>query len=181
MFIKNSPTRFGLVTKLLHWLLATLIIFLIWLGWYMVDLTYFDRWYNESLTWHKSLGMLVLGLAVLKIGWQAYTPLPRNPAPLKPWERAGAAAMHHTLLAVMVLLPATGYLISTSAGRGVAVFGMFEVPPMIQGSERVRDLAIQVHFYLAYGTALLLAGHAAAALKHEFVNRDGTLARMLWG
>ncbi|MBI2993056.1 MAG: cytochrome b [Gammaproteobacteria bacterium] len=181
MLFRNSPDRFGLVTKLFHWLIAALIIFLIWLGWYMVDLTYFDRWYNESLEWHKSLGMLVFGLAVLKIGWQAYSPTPQNPAPLKPWERTAAAVMHFTLLAVMALLPVTGYLISTSAGKGVAVFGLFEIPPLVKGDETLRDLAIEVHFYLAYGTALLLIGHAGAALKHEFLNRDGTLKRMLWG
>ena len=74
MLIRNSADRFGLVTKLLHWLIAILIIFLIWLGWYMVDLTYYDKWYNASLAWHKALGMLVLGLGIAKIGWQLYSP-----------------------------------------------------------------------------------------------------------
>lgn len=180
MPIRNSSERFGLVTKILHWLIAALIICLIWLGWYMVDLTYFDRWYNESLEWHKSLGMIVLGLALLKIGWQVYTPPPRHTGSLEPWERIGARAMRFTLLTVMVLLPVTGYLVSTSAGKGVAIFGLFEIPPFVDKSDALRDLAIKIHFYIAYGTALLLIGHVGAALKHEFVNRDGTLKRMLW-
>ena len=180
MPLRNTNERFGLVTKVLHWLIAFLIIGLIWLGWYLVGLTYFDRWYNESLEWHKSLGMTVLGLALFKIGWQLYSPPPRNIGMLKPWERLGATVMHFVLLAVIVLLPVTGYLVSTSAGQGISVFRLFEVPALVGKNDALRDVAIKVHFYLAYGTAALLIGHVGAALKHQFINKDGTLKRMLW-
>jgi cytochrome b561 len=179
MRLRNSPDRIGLVTRLLHWIIAALIISLTWLGWYMVDLTYFDRWYNASLHWHKSLGMLVLGLALLKIAWQFYTP-PPHAAPLRDWERRAATTMHVVLLIMMVLIPVTGFLISTSAGQAVKVFDWFEVPPLIARNETVRDLAIELHFWLAYGTIVLVCGHAGAALKHQFINRDGTLVKMLW-
>ena len=76
MLIKNTPSQFGLLSKLLHWLIAILILGLIWLGWYMVDLTYYDKWYNDSLHYHKSLGILALALALVKIGWHQYTPAP---------------------------------------------------------------------------------------------------------
>lgn len=180
MPLRNTNERFGLVTKALHWLIAFLILGLIWLGWYMVDLSYFDRWYNESLAWHKSLGMTVLGLALFKIGWQVYTPPPRNAGVIKPWERVSATAMHYVLFAVMVLLPVTGYLVSTSAGQGIAVFGLFDVPALVGKNDALRDLAIKIHFYLAYGTAVLLIGHVGAALKHQFVDKDRTLTRILW-
>lgn len=181
MQIRNSATSFGVITRILHWVLATLIFALIALGWYMVDLTYFDKWYNGSLTWHKSLGIIVLGLAVLKTGWQFYTPLPAQPTTLRPWERTAARVMHVVLLALMLAVPASGYLISTSAGKGVMVFDWFEVPALISGDTALRDAAIATHFYAAYGIGLLALGHAAAALKHQFLNRDGTLARMLLG
>jgi cytochrome b561 len=181
MLFRNTPERFGLVTKLLHWTIALLILFLIWLGWYMVDLTYYDKWYNASLYWHRALGLLVLALALFKIGWQFGFPAPHAAsAALKPWERTAARGMHLLLILMMLLIPVTGYLISTSAGKSIPLFAGIEVPALIDVDVQLRDLAIEVHFWLAYATAFLAAGHAGAALKHEFLNRDGTLARMLW-
>lgn len=180
MLIRNSADRFGLVTKLLHWLIAILIIFLIWLGWYMVDLTYYDKWYNASLAWHKALGMLVLGLGIAKIGWQLYSPPARAVAAMRAWERRASVIMHVLLLALMLLIPVTGYLISTSDGKSVSVFGWFLIPALIPVGPGLRDLAIDAHFWLAYSGAVLILGHVAAALKHQFFDRDGTLARMLW-
>ena len=181
MVLKNSAERFGLVTRLLHWLPGALIIFLIWLGWYMVGLTYFDKWYNGSLSWHKSLGMIVLGLAAVKIAWQCYSPPPGPLRTLRPWERQASLIMHRLLLAAMVLIPVTGYVVSTSAGKGVDMFGWFEIPAIAQAGESARNLAIKLHFYLAYGTGVLVLGHVLAALKHELLNRDGTLMRMIRG
>jgi len=179
MLLRNSPERFGLLTKLLHWAIALLILFLIWLGWYMVDLTYYDKWYNASLHWHRALGLLVLALALCKIGWQFYSPVP-HVTTLKPWESIGSRGMHLLLLVMMVLIPVTGYLISTSAGKSIPLFAGLELPALVHVDTELRDLAIEVHFWLAYATAFLAAGHAGAALKHQFLNRDGTLARMLW-
>ena len=180
MRIKNSVDKFGLFTRILHWVVGLSIIFLIWLGWYMVDLTYYDKWYNGSLTWHKSLGMIVLGLALCKIGWQLYSPLPGPHTNLKLWEKTSARIMHKLLLAMMVLIPATGYLISTSDGKAVDIFNWFSIPALISNNKELRDLVIDLHFYMAYGTAVLILGHVGAALKHQFINKDSTLTRMLW-
>ena len=74
--LRNSAQRYGLVTKALHWWTAVLIFVLIGLGWYMVDLTYFDRWYNAALSWHKALGLLVLALGSLMLCWKVFPRLP---------------------------------------------------------------------------------------------------------
>ena len=74
MRLLNSAAHYGLVSKLLHWVIALSMIGLIWLGWYMVDLTYFDKWYNQSLSLHKALGMLVLGLALVLFVWKIVSP-----------------------------------------------------------------------------------------------------------
>ena len=180
MLVKNTLSRFGLFSKLLHWLIAILILGLIWLGWYMVDLTYYDKWYNDSLHYHKSLGILALALALVKIGWQCHTPAPGPVAGLKTREKAGAKVMHYVLWGMMLLIPVTGYLISTSAGKPIQLFNWFELPAIVDVDEQLRELAIDVHFYLAYATLFLVAGHAGAALKHHFINGDDTLRRMLW-
>jgi len=175
----NDNECYGLVSKLLHWTVAVLIIGLVALGWYMVDLTYYDRWYNASLEWHKALGIFALLIGALMVSWTLASRSPALPVGMSVWERLGARAMHATLLFMMVAIPATGYVISTSAGDGVSVFGWFQVPAVLPAGEGLRDLAIDLHYYFAYATAALVVLHGLAALKHQFVNRDGTLRRML--
>lgn len=74
----------------------------------------------------------------------------------------------------------TGFLVSTSAGKSIEVFNWFEMPVLIDVSDDWRELLIDLHYYLSYGVGLIALGHASAAIKHQFVDRDGTLARMLW-
>lgn len=180
MRLTNSEHTYGVVTKLLHWATALLIVGLVALGWYMVGLTYYDRWYHDSTETHKALGMLVLALGVLTLIWRRVSPSPVHIASLARWERIAATTMHHTLLVLVVLIPVSGYLISTSAGKTVDIFGWFAIPAVFDVGTRVRDIAIVCHYYLAYGTAVLVGLHAAAAFKHQLFDRDGTLARMLW-
>ena len=180
MPLRNTPAAYGALTRVLHWAVALLIIALVALGWWMVGLSYYDRWYHDALETHKALGMLALALGALKVGWYLGNPRVGFAGALAPWERAAARTVHWLFLALMVLIPATGYLISTSAGDGVSMFGLFEVPALVAEDERLRDAAIAVHYYAAYGVAALALVHAGAALKHQFVDRDGTLRRMLW-
>ncbi|MCC6709983.1 MAG: cytochrome b [Gammaproteobacteria bacterium] len=180
MRIGNTRESYGLVTKLLHWATALLIIGLIGLGYYMVGLTYYDTWYHDSLEAHKALGMAVFALGVLTLAWRKLSPSPPLHDSLKRWEKIAATAMHHTLFLLVFLIPVTGFLVSTSEGKAVAFFSWFEVPALVVVGESLRDLAIAVHFYCAYGTGALVALHAAAALKHQLFDRDGTLARMIW-
>ena len=179
MPLKSTKEAYGLVSKLTHWLIALLIIGLIWLGWYMVDLSYYDRWQNFSLTAHRALGMVVLALAVFKICWVVRSESPALPVSLKRWERAAASATHHTLYLAMLFIPLTGYLISTSNGDPIPFFGWFDIPALFTVSEGVRNLAIEAHYYSAYAVAAIVVLHVAAALKHQFVDKDGTLGRML--
>lgn len=176
----TSATEYSAITRVLHWTVALLIIGLIWLGWWMVDLSYYDRWYNRSLELHKSLGMAVLAVAAVKIAWVVYEGKPAFADTMQPWERAAATAVHHLFYLLMLLIPVTGYVISTSAGDGISIFGLFEVPAVLPASETMRDIAIELHFWLSYATLALVVVHALAALKHQFIDRDGTLRRILW-
>lgn len=180
MRLRNGTQTYGLVTRLLHWSTAVLIVGLIWLGWWMVGLSYFHRWYQDALYAHRAFGVIVFVLGVLTLLWRALSPSPAAVATLKPWEKWLGTAMHHLLFLMVFAIPVTGYLISISAGQAIDVFGLFEVPALITVGGRLRDLAIDVHYYLAYATALLVLLHAGAAIKHQLIDRDGTLARMLW-
>lgn len=177
---RSSESSYGVLTRLLHWLIALLIIGLIGLGWWMVGLSYYDSWYNRALDLHKALGMLALTLAAVKIAWVVYDEKPRLPDSIKPWERTAASAVHHLFYLLMLLIPVTGYVISTSAGAGISMFGWFDIPAPMPAGDTLRDIAIELHYWMAYATAALTLLHAAAALKHQFINRDGTLRRMIW-
>ena len=132
---RNTESRYGLATKLLHWSVATLILGLVWLGWYMVGLTYYDAWYNDSLAWHKALGIVAFVLGAVKIAWTVHSRPPAYAGSLKPWERAAATAVHHLFYVMMVLIPLTGYLVSTSEGEGVDLWGWFTVPAVAVAGE----------------------------------------------
>ncbi|MFZ0256956.1 MAG: cytochrome b [Gammaproteobacteria bacterium] len=175
----NPTVPYDALTKILHWTTAVLIIGLIGLGWYMVDLTYYDRWFNASLSAHKSIGMIALALSFLSILWRIYRGAPAPVATLKPWERVAAKTAHTFLYVMMLAIPVSGYLVSTSEGAAVSVFGWFAVPPVVKVDEGLREVAVGVHYYLAYAMSLLVAIHGAAAFKHQFIDKDGTLGRML--
>ena len=176
---RSGKDHYGIVSSGLHWAIALAIVGLVGLGAWMVGLTYYDPWYYDSLALHKAIGIVVLALALAKFGWKLVDRNPGFGPEVKPHERAGATAMHWLLNALMVLLPVTGYLISTSEGAGIDMFGLFDVPMLVDVSAATRDLAIDIHFYVAYGGIALVGMHIIAALKHHFVDRGSTLRRML--
>lgn len=178
--LRSTQTTYGAITRFLHWFVAALVVSLIWLGWWMVDLGYYDRWHKTSLEAHKALGMTVLALAIIKILWLVLDGKPRFPSTIAAWERRGAAAAHHLLYVMLIAVPVSGYFISTSAGDGIPMFGFFEVPALVMIDETGRDAAIAMHYWLAYAMAGLVLVHALAACKHQLIDRDGTLRRMLW-
>lgn len=180
MALTNSTEDYGVATRVLHWSVALIIIALVPLGWWMVGLSYYDAWYHDALELHKALGMIVLVLGVAKVGWYLGNAKVAFADDLKAWERAAARLVHWAFLLLMVLFPATGYLISTSAGDGISMFGWFDVPALVSKNDRIRDIAIDIHYYFAYAAGALVCVHAGAALKHQFVDRDGTLRKMLW-
>jgi len=179
MLIRNTIERYGLVSKALHWTLAVLMLGLVWLGWVLVGMGYYDPWYYTAETAHETLGMLVLALAAFKLVWMLYSPRPAPQPELEPWERGASKLVHRVLFLCMFLLPVTGYLTSTSEGAAVAVFGWFDIPAVVPVSDALRDWSIDAHFYAAYGVLVLAILHAGAALKHQFVDHHDTLRRML--
>lgn len=175
----DGDARYGLVRRGLHWTVAVLMVCLLGLGWYLAESSYFDRWYASCLEWHKALGMLALLAGMSYVLWAIVSRAPAPLPSLAAWERLAARGVHLTLFVMMVAIPLTGYLVSTSAGDGIWIFGLFEVPAALSKNDRLRDLAIELHFYLAYATAALVMLHAAAACKHHFLDGDGSLKRML--
>ncbi|MBF0213859.1 MAG: cytochrome b [Magnetococcales bacterium] len=166
------------VARWIHWGMALMLFALVGLGFYATSLTYYDPLYHRSVFWHRSLGLLVFALAVIRLGWRWRHPPPPLPADTPNWEHQAALWTHRLLYALMFLLPITGYLISTADGRGVTLFGWFEVPALLEPDKERATRVGQLHLGAAILFSGLVAMHVAAALKHHFINRDGILRRM---
>lgn len=142
---------------------------------------------------HKSLGLSVLALSLVRLIWRLLHPAPAPPPTMAPWERRAAQATHAALYLLMLALPFSGWLYVSTQWRGDQAlnlptlwFGWFEVPHLFGLDELAAEqrrawaaLGLQAHEFLAWSMAILLGLHVAAALKHHFVNRDQVLARML--
>ncbi len=176
---RNTTEKYGLVSKLLHWLIALLILGLIGLGWWMVGLNYYDKWYYRGLELHRAAGIVVLFIAIGFIIWKIISPSPAMQTSLNRYEKLGAHTVHWILLLAMFVIPVSGYIISTSSNGEFTFFNLFDIPAIIPVSTAIRNLAITLHYYLAYAIAVIALLHAGAAFKHQFIDKKGTLKRML--
>ena len=175
--LRNTHTGYGWPAIALHWLMALAVLGMFGLGLYMVDLSYYDPWYRDALSLHKSIGILVTLVWGLRLVWRLLNP---SPVPLNANKLQALAAhgAHVLLYLLMLALFVSGYLISTADGRAIEVFSWFSVPATLTGNNQ-EDVAGMVHEWLAWGLIALVVVHAMAALKHHFVDRDATLKRMI--
>ena len=173
-----TTARLDFWTRLLHWVVAALMLFLVALGAWMVELSYFDRWQPGALRWHRNLGLVVFALAAIHLSRRLFRPPPPPVAGLREWEKSAAQTAHAALWFLMFALPTSGYFISTSAGAGIDFFGGLTIPALFAIDSTTREWAIFFHYWLAYGLCALVLLHAAAALKHHFVDKNEVLARM---
>ncbi|TVQ84995.1 MAG: cytochrome b [Chromatiaceae bacterium] len=177
--LRNRADRYGLLAMTLHWLVAVLVASLFSLGLWMVNLTYYDAWYRSAPAIHKGTGVLLCLILIARLAWRRLSPPPPPLASHAAWERQAATAAHRLLYGLLFAVMLSGYLISTADGRPIEVFGLFRVPATLSGLPNQADLAGRVHLWLAIGLVSLAGLHALAALKHQFIDRDGTLSRML--
>lgn len=177
--ITNHPAYYGWGAILLHWLMASGIFALYGLGLYLDTLSYYDPAYRTLPHLHKSGGVLLAGLLVVRLIWRACNPVPQSLSNHRRWEHLAARLGHASLYLILASVLASGYLISTADGRPISVFGWFNLPALPATLPRQEDLAGTLHFWAATTLIGLAALHALAALKHHWFDRDSTLKRML--
>jgi cytochrome b561 len=179
MKLKNTNHSYGSISIALHWLVAFTAIGLFFLGWWMTGLTYYDEWYRRGPDIHRSVGVLLFFIMLIRLVWRNLNIVPA-PEPGIPLLQQKAAHLVHLLLyLILFALLISGYLISTADGRAISVFNLFTVPSTITYIPNQEDIAGVIHWYLALGLMGLSILHSLAALKHHFINRDRTLIRML--
>ena len=178
---RNSEHYYGMVAQALHWLVALLVFVQLGLGVYAAGLPLGIA----RLGWlsrHKSLGLAVLALALLRLAWRLVSAPPRLPASMSRAERLAAAGTHRLLYALLILAPLAGWMHASAAGLSVNWFGLWLVPDLVPKDALWAARFKLLHELAVLLLAMLLAGHIGAALRHALIRRDGILRRMLpWG
>jgi len=177
MQFRNSPAGFGVIARCLHWLIAALIVYQFVLAQRAESATLFQK--LGILATHKSVGLSVLGLALLRLLWRRLNVQP-EPPPNEPAVRQMLARANHALLYLLLLcLPLSGWLMSSAANTPVSYFGWLTLPDLVAPNEVLTDRLLIVHAALFWSLAVLVLVHTTAALYHHFVLRDSVLRRMI--
>lgn len=171
--------RYTKIAVLLHWLIALMIISAFALGVTMVDIPGITPTKLKYFSWHKWLGVTVLALASARLLWRLTHAAPAYPDSMPDWQKRIAHGLHGLLYVLMFAIPVTGYFYSLAAGVPVVYFGVLPLPVLMDASEVWKPILKQVHYALNITLLATFAVHAAAALKHLFVDRDGMFRRML--
>ena len=195
MALKNSDRGYGTVSRLLHWLTATFIFVALPLGWRAASIgprnpdPPLAALRETLLFWHKSAGLSVLLLIVLRIGWFLYSARPPLPASLPSIERIGAKTIHYLLYAMLIGMPISGIVLSQAAGFPVSFYGLVDLPKIVLADQAVPlpqrpELIVGVIFHerifaFALYAALLL--HFAGLAKHSLIDRDHSVWRRMGG
>lgn len=193
MSVMNQPMRYGSVSQVLHWTIAALVFVQLAMG--KAGLVEAEHPKTAAFMWHGSLGIIILVLALARIVWILISRPPGFPQTMSRIGRISARTLHVSLYVLLVALPLSGWLAASSAGSSVNFFDVATVPawrdstvrqaqpqmratPQANGEE-AEDGAEEVHELLGDALLILVTVHILAALKHQFVDRDRLIQRML--
>jgi cytochrome b561 len=175
----TSIQRYSVTAMTLHWLIAVMIVVGFYIGWIMTDIPGFTPSKLKYFSWHKWIGVTVFVLAAIRFAWRRAHRAPALPPDMAPLQKLAAEAMHVMLYLLMFAIPASGYLYSSAAGIQVVYLGIVPLPTLIGPDTALKAVLKTTHVWLNYTLLALVIVHVLAALKHQFVNRDGLLARMI--
>jgi cytochrome b561 len=179
MQLRNTTARWGTLAQLFHWVIVALVITQFVLGLLSASLPPASL---KKLTWitpHKSIGITILALAVLRLAWRWMNPTPLLPDTLKPYERGLAHFTHAALYVLLFVMPLTGWIMSSARSFPVSWFGFVQLPDLVGRNQRLYETLHTTHAILAWTLAAIAVLHVAAAFKHHLVLKDDVLKRML--
>jgi cytochrome b561 len=175
----SAAMRYSTPAIVLHWLVALLIFVAFPLGLYMADLPLSpDK--LRLISYHKWIGITVLMLASLRVMWRATHTPPPLPDGMPLWQRRASQIVHGLLYLLIFAIPLSGWLMSSAEGFQVVWFGVLPLPDLIGKNKAVGELLGEVHETLNYTMLALVSLHVAAAIKHQFLERQAFLQRMGW-
>ena len=171
MTARNSTSDWGSVSRFFHWAMATMFVVQYLAG-------EFDDFFGGS-RFHVSLGLSLLGLALLRLLWRLSNPVPRAISSGLPIERTLARLVHYAWYVLMFALPVSGMIWRQASGKSLSFWGWFQLPVVLDKDKPLAHQAHEIHELLGTIALVLLALHVFAALKHHYFDRDASLLRML--
>lgn len=179
MQLRNTANSYGIISKSLHWIIALLIIAAWLVGYFGDDVTNTDLKSN-LIGLHKSVGMLILMLVVIRLSWRAYDGAP-EPTGINLIMATAAKMIHYLLYVFMFIQPLSGWAMSSAAGYNPTFFGLFTFPGLVPKNPDLATIFFGIHNTCAMLFLILFVLHVGGALFHHFIIKDNTLRRMLNG
>jgi cytochrome b561 len=177
MQLRNTTARWGSLAQALHWLIVALIITQVVLALWAAELHGIAK--LAMLARHKSVGITILMLAVVRLAWRLANPTPPLPATLKPYERLLANFTHAALYVLIFAMPITGWIMTSARGFPASWFNLFQLPDLVAKNRPLYEAMQETHLALALTLGAIATLHLLAALRHHFVLKDAVLRRML--
>lgn len=175
-----TPLRYTRTARALHWLVALLIFCGFGLGLFMTGLEFSPAKFRYY-AWHKWIGITVFLLAAARLAWRAAHPPPPLPLSMPAWQVRASHASHALLYVLMLAIPVSGWIYSSSTGVSVVYLGLIPLPDLLPKDRETAKSLLLLHKALNYTLAAVVTVHVAAVLKHHFYDRDDILARRLPG
>lgn len=178
MQLKNNTTRYGVIAQLFHWTVVVLIVTQYVLANKANNLP-LSLAKISTLATHKSVGITILALAILRLIWRWFNPVPPGPATAPRWQNIASHVSHWSLYGLILLTPIVGWLMSSARNFSVSWFGLVTLPDFVEPDTTAYNFFRDAHEVLAIALFFIAIVHIAAALKHHFWDRDNVLRRML--
>lgn len=177
--MRSHTDRYTLPAIALHWLIALLIIATFLLGLTMTDIPGLTPTKLRYFSWHKWMGVTVLGFACLRLLWRLTHKAPAYPDRMPEWQQRAAHLVHALLYVLIFAVPLSGYFFSLAAGVPVVYLGVVPLPVFIAPDPQLKILLRETHYALNMVLLGAVCLHVLAALKHLFIDRDHLFQRML--
>lgn len=174
--MRNAPDCFTPLQYGLHWLMAAMILIMLFIGIGMVSTLSPRYWTLVSI--HKPLGALILVLVLLRLGVRLRRGAPALPSDLPRWQASAAKASHVLLYTLMIVMPLVGWSMLSAGGYPIVLYGPIHLPPIMPHNDTLHAFLRTAHTWLAYLFFVTILLHVSAALFHAMVRRDGVLASM---
>lgn len=174
----STRVRYTTTAQALHWFMALLIFGLLALGFYMSDLRMSPQ-KLQLYAWHKWAGVSVFALLLVRVSWRLSHRPPNLPVNMSSLQRAISHGVHWLFYGLMLALPLSGWLMSSAKGYQTVWFGILPIPDLLAKDKALGDLLKEVHEALAFVMITLIVVHICAVIKHQWLDRDQLLSRML--